>query len=76
MLSQDVFKNGLKELMLAFNMELREEQIKIWYKYCKNIKDSEFEERIRQCILTCNHKPYIADLMNLEVIKKPRIEYA
>lgn len=64
MLSQEVFKKGLEELLLAFNMELSAEQMKLWYKYCKELKDGEFKKKVKNCILYCRKKPYIADLLN------------
>ncbi len=64
MLNQDKFKIGLTELMTAFNMELSSEQIKLWYRYSKELTDAEFKKKVENCILTCKHKPYIADLIN------------
>lgn len=66
MLSQDVFKEGLEELILAFNMDLKPEQIKVWYKYCKKISDKDFQNKISNCIKFCRHKPYIADLLDIK----------
>lgn len=64
MLNQANFKTGMKELILAFNLELGTDQIKIWYKYCKKLSDAEFRNKVKDCIATCRHKPYIADLLN------------
>ena len=66
MLNQDVFKDGMKELMLAFNMDLQAEQIKIWYKYCKKYSDKDFKKKVTNCIKFCRHKPYIADLLDIK----------
>lgn len=66
MLLPDVFKEGMKELMFAFNMDLKPEQIKVWYKYCKEFTDNEFEKKIINCIKFCRHKPYIADLLDIK----------
>lgn len=75
MLKPDVFKAGIAELMTAFNMELTPEQIKLWYKHCKKLSDSQFNSKVTACIETCKKKPYIADLLNTEIEDRPVIEY-
>lgn len=69
MLSENAFKEGMKELILAFNLDFSQEQMLIWYKCTKTLSDNQFKSKIRNCILTCRHKPYISDVMNAEDIQ-------
>jgi hypothetical protein len=66
MLDKKVFKEGMKELELAFNLNLTSPQLDVWYKYCETFKNNEFKKKVTNCIKFCKHKPYIADLLNLE----------
>lgn len=66
MLSEIAFKEGMRELILAFNLDFNEDQMKIWYRYTKSLSDYQFKLKVRNCILTCKHKPYISDLLNVE----------
>lgn len=75
MLSQEIFKAGIAELMLAFNMELTPDQIKLWYKYCKKLTDAEFKKKVTGCIETCKKRPCIADLLDTDIEVKPVIKY-
>lgn len=64
MLNDEVFKKGMTELILAFNLELSKEAFNIWYEYCKGLTDKEFRKRVKNCIMYCRKKPFIADLLN------------
>lgn len=61
---QDVFKTEIAELIMAFNMELDTEQIKLWYKHCKKLTDAQFKRNVDICITNCRHKPFISDVLN------------
>lgn len=64
MLNVDTFKSGMEELILAFGLDFKPETLKLWYKYCKDFTDMEFRKKVRNCIMYCRKKPYIADLIN------------
>ncbi|MFL0196431.1 hypothetical protein ACJDU8_12820 [Clostridium sp. WILCCON 0269] len=66
LLDKQIFKEGMKELALAFTLDLKAEQMDVWYKYCQDLRESEFKKKINNCIKFCRHKPYIADLLDIK----------
>jgi hypothetical protein len=65
-MKKETFYEGMAELTAAFDMKLNDEQTTLWYKYTKDLTDAEFKSKVKNCILTCKHKPYIADLLGVE----------
>ena len=65
MLSQKVFKQGLKELEECFdNFNISENKLKAWYKYSKDLGDGEWTEKISNCIKGCYRTPTLADVLD------------
>jgi len=62
-LSEDVFKNKIKECSLYFEKEISNEKIAIYWKHLKNRYDNiTFEKKIDYLIKYDNHFPLIADI--------------
>ena len=38
----------------------------IWYKYCKELTDSQWKEKIKNCIRFCRKIPTLADILDLK----------
>ena len=66
MLNKKLFRNGLEELQNAFSrFELDEKKIEIWYKYSKDLTDSQWKKKIENCIKFCRKIPSLADILDL-----------
>lgn len=68
MLSEKIFKDGLKKLSSAFpGFEIKsKDQFEVWYEFTKGLSDKQYMKKINTCIRTCRHIPYIADVLDLK----------
>ena len=67
MLSEKIFKDGLKELENVFDgFTLTESKLKTWYKYSKHMEDYEWEKKIANCIKGCRKIPTLADILDIK----------
>ena len=67
MLSQKIFKDGLKELENVFDgFTLTESKLKTWYKYSKHLEDYIWEKKIANCIKGCRKIPTLADILDIK----------
>lgn len=63
MLSKKAFNEGLKRLGIEYKgFETNEERSEQWYEYLKNFNEKDFLNGIDECVYTCNHVPYMADV--------------
>lgn len=67
MLSQKVFKQGLKELEECFdNFKVTEEKMRGWYKHSKHLDDHKWQQKIASCIKGCRKVPTLADILDIK----------
>ena len=67
MLLRRIFEEGLVEIEIAFsNFEMIKKRADIWYKYSKDLTDSQWKEKIENCIRFCRKIPTLADILDLK----------
>ncbi|MBA7478842.1 hypothetical protein ES707_14270 [subsurface metagenome] len=65
MLLRRIFEEGLVEIEIAFsNFEMTKKRADIWYKYCKDLTDEDWKEKIKNCIKGCRKIPTLADILD------------
>lgn len=67
MLSEKVFKDGLKDIQASFDgFKLTGRKTKIWYRIVKKeTEDYEWEQMIHNCIVNCYRVPTLADILDV-----------
>jgi hypothetical protein len=66
MLNRNVFIQGLDKLVNEYadrGFTLTEKKANQWYEYMKNLSDTEFLKKIDKCLMSCNHVPYMSDVL-------------
>jgi len=67
MLNKKLFKEALEEIEIIFDgFRLTENKIKIWYKYSKDLTDSQWKGKIENCIRFCRRIPTLADILDFK----------
>jgi len=67
MLLRKMFEEGLEEIEIAFkNFEMTKRRADIWYKYSKDLTDSQWKGKIESCIRFCRKIPTLADILDLK----------
>ena len=66
MLLRKMFEEGLEEIEIAFkNFEMTKRRADIWYKYCKDLTNDNWNKKIKNCIRFCRKIPTLADILDL-----------
>lgn len=65
-ITRKVFDDGIAELLIVFSgLEMTAAKADLWYKYSKQLSDSEWENKIKSCIRRCRKAaPVIADILD------------
>ncbi len=67
MLNEKLFDKGLEEIEIAFtNFFMTKERAKVWYKYSKDLEDSKWQKKIKNCIKGCRKIPTLADILDIK----------
>ena len=67
MLLKEIFNKGIEEMIKAFiGFEMTKERANIWYKYSKDLTDSQWKGKIENCIRFCRRIPTLADLLDFK----------
>ncbi|HDK7140043.1 TPA: hypothetical protein PTV74_003922 [Clostridium botulinum] len=70
MLSKDIFKNGLKKLVIEFEdkgFKMSPERAEQWFENIKNMSDIEFKQRIQYVLKNCSYIPSMADILKSKI---------
>ncbi|MCW6091444.1 hypothetical protein [Clostridium sporogenes] len=70
MLSNEVFKNGLKKLVIEFEdkgFKMSPKRAEQWYEHIKKMNDDEFTKRINKVLETNSYPPVMADILNAQI---------
>jgi len=67
MLLKEIFNKGIEEMIKAFiGFEMTKERANIWYKYSKDLTDSQWKGKIENCIRFCRRIPTLADILDFK----------
>ena len=69
MLDKEVFNAGVKRLVTEYSdkgFKMTKERASQWYGFMKDMSNSEFEKRVKNCLMTCKKNPTMADVLGLK----------
>lgn len=67
MLSRDTFNAGIEKLNTEYRdrgFTMTKEKALQWYDFMKDMSNSEFKKKVKNCLMTCKRVPFMADILN------------
>lgn len=64
-LSVEMFNEGIDEIVIEYGdrgFKIDKKKAQQWYEYFNKFEKEDFLNGIEECICTCNHVPYMADV--------------
>lgn len=69
MLDKEAFNIGVKKLVTEYSdkgFKMTKERASQWYGFMKDMSNSEFEKKVKNCLMTCRKNPTMADVLGLK----------